>query len=101
MPQYLVICTCPTDLPCEVTPEEHFDSKYPYQQIRTCDAQLPPILSRAIVSTLGLSNSYNKAYFLYSTQILTQYEPGLEVFQAGQGTLGAKVHGWKHSLKTC
>lgn len=63
--------------------------------------QLPPILVRAIGSALGVSNSYNKAYFLYSTQILTQYEPGLEVFQAGQGTLGAKVHGWKHSLKTC
>lgn len=64
-------------------------------------SQLPLILFRAIVSTLSVSNSYDKAYFLYSTQILTQYEPGLEVFQAGQGTLGAKVHGWKHSLKTC
>lgn len=63
--------------------------------------QLPLVLLRDIASTLGVSNSYNEAYFCYSTQILTQYEPGLEVFQAGQGTLGAKVHGWKHSLKTC
>lgn len=63
--------------------------------------QPPPVLFGGTASTLGVRNSHNKAYFLYSTQILTQYEPGLEVFQAGQGTLGAKVHGWKHSLKTC
>lgn len=36
--QYLTVCIYPTDFSSEVTPEEHYYTKYPCQQICTWDA---------------------------------------------------------------